>query len=141
MAEERRLQFFGKMENVSDVCGWVVQVATESGLSQKDVNHFELAVDEAVTNVIEHGHRGEGANRSIEIVAVQNDGTFEITIIDDAPAFNPLNLHTPHPHALLDDYPDEGGGLGIHFIVKMMDEVRYAYKAGKNHLIMTKKVR
>ncbi len=140
MAEERRLQFSGKMENVPDACGWVVKVATESGLPQKDINHFELAVDEAVTNVIEHGHGGDGADKSIEIIAVRGDDTFEVTIVDDAPAFNPLNLHTSHPHALLDDYPDEGGGLGIHFIVKMMDEVRYAYEAGKNHLIMSKRM-
>lgn len=140
MAKERRLQFLGKMENVPDACGWVVQVATESGLPPKDINHFELAVDEAVTNVIEHGHGGDGADKLIEIIVVPGENTFQVTIVDDAPAFNPLNLHKPHPHTLLDDYPDEGGGLGIHFIIKMMDEVRYAYKADKNHLIMSKKV-
>ena len=60
-------------------------------------------------------------------------------IEDDAKEFNPLNI--PEPDHL--DKPLEHrriGGLGIHFVKKIMDKIEYKRNNNKNILILTKNI-
>lgn len=139
MASEHRLTIPGEIEQVPSACGWVVEVAEQAGLNMRDVNHCELAVDEAVTNIIEHGYGANGSDKVVDIVVKADNNQFVITIIDDGPPFNPLETHEPDPLAALEERPDYGGGWGVFFIKKLMDEVGYRYSTQRNHLIMVKR--
>jgi anti-sigma regulatory factor (Ser/Thr protein kinase) len=75
-----------------------------------------MAVDEALTNIIEHGYAYAGDQHQIEIICETEPERFLITISDDSPAFNPLNHQSPDPTALLDTR--QPGGWGIYFIRK-----------------------
>jgi len=140
MSEEKHLKIAGEMKQVSEACRWVVQVAEESGLPMRDVNHLELAVDEAVTNIIEHGYGHQGEGKSIDIVVAHRPNEVRVTIIDEGPQFDPLRQEAPNPLTALDDRSDSGGGWGVFFIQKVMDEVSYTYAESKNHLVMTKRL-
>lgn len=137
---EYQLKIQGVMENVPQACGWVVEIAEQAGLNMRDVNHCELAVDEAVTNIIEHGYGQEGASKSIEILVKSQTDYFSITIVDDGPAFDPLGMEEPDPLSALEDRPANGGGWGVFFIKKLMDDVDYEYRANRNHLKMVKRL-
>ena len=52
--------------------------------------------------------------------------------------FNPLEKEEVSPPKDLSS--QEIGGLGIHFIKKMVDSINYSYKDGSNTLILTKKI-
>jgi anti-sigma regulatory factor (Ser/Thr protein kinase) len=140
MGTEHRLEIPGEMEQIAHACQWVVQVAEEVGLDMRDVNHLELAIDEAVTNIVEHSYGDDGANKSIDIVIDADGHTFKVTVIDEGPPFNPLQIDLPNPADNLDARPEQGGGWGVFFIQKLMDKVEYEFAANKNHLIMVKHI-
>lgn len=114
----------------------VVEAAERAGLDERAIYHCQMAVDEALTNIIEHGYGFQADDRSIEVVCTTDPGRFITTISDDSPPFNPLEHAAPDPEAPLD--AREPGGWGIYFIRRLMDDVAYRFADGRNHLILTK---
>jgi serine/threonine-protein kinase RsbW len=136
MGEEHRIVIPGIQERIPDVCDFVVVAARRANLNERAVYHCQMAVDEACTNVIEHGYGGNNTDGHIEIICRDTAATFAITIIDDSPPFNPLLREDPDPDEPLADR--EPGGWGIYFIKKMMDEVDYLYEGERNQLTIRK---
>lgn len=130
------LRIAGLLEQVSLACDFVVEEARKAGLDDHAVYHCELAVDEACTNIVEHGFRLRGDQRSIDVFCHTDAQRFIITLVDDAPPFNPLNQSDPDPYAPLDQRGS--GGWGIHFIKQLMDETSYQYKDNRNQLTLVK---
>ncbi len=137
MPEVSRLAIPARLDNVRLACDSVVEAAETAGLDERDVYHCQMAVDEALTNIIEHGYGGESDEHTIEIICKTEPGKFLITIVDDSPAFNPLEHEAPDPREPLDSR--EPGGWGIYFIRRLMDDVAYAREGDKNVLTLTKK--
>lgn len=131
-----RLVISARLEEVRHACDFVVEAAETARLDERAVYHCQMAVDEALTNIIEHGYAYEGDDSQIEIVCEISTNQFTITIIDDSPAFDPLTHHSPDPAAPLDTR--EPGGWGIYFIRKLMDDVRYTRVGDHNHLTLVK---
>lgn len=142
IVEEHRLRIPGLRERVATACSFVVDAARRAGLDDRSVHHCQLAVDEACTNVIEHGY-GEAMllndQQTIEIICRLEGNRFSITVTDQGPAFDPLGRTDPDPTASFETR--EPGGWGIFFIKKVMDEVYYQYEQGRNSLIMVKYLR
>lgn len=130
------LRIAGLLEQVALACEFVVQEARKAGLDDHAVYHCELAVDEACTNIVEHGFRLRGGQQSIDIFCHSDSRRFIITLVDDAPPFNPLTQAEPDPHAPLEQR--SSGGWGIHFIKQLMDEATYQYHDNRNHLTLVK---
>jgi anti-sigma regulatory factor (Ser/Thr protein kinase) len=135
---EHRLTIPGLIEQVPQACHWVVQLTENLGMSARDINHCELAVDEAITNIIEHAYTGGRADMMIDIVVQEEPDNVAITIMDQGPPFDPLGTENPDPLAALEDRPEHGGGWGVFFIKQVMDEVYYQYGADRNQLMMVK---
>lgn len=91
-----------------------------------------LAVNEACMNIIQHGYQ----NRSgceIKMKVYRVDGGIEFVLQDDAPCVDPVKII---PRDLSDIRP---GGLGLHFINKIMDKIEYQVCEERgNTLILTK---
>ncbi len=138
MPEKSRLVIAARLEEVRHACEFVVEAAEMAGLDERAVYHCQMAVDETLTNVIEHGYSFEGNDKEIEVICTTEADQFVITITDDSPAFNPLEHESPDPSAPLDDR--EPGGWGIYFIRRLMDEVSYERVGGRNHLSLAKKL-
>ena len=136
--KERQLRIAGVLENVSAACDFVVEVAREAGLDERAIHHCYLAVDEACTNIIEHGYARQCGECIIEVACQRDERTLTITIVDDGPAFNPLDRPDPDPRTPLQERGV--GGWGVFFIKKLMDQVVYSYEDNRNRLVMTKKI-
>jgi serine/threonine-protein kinase RsbW len=133
---ERQLRVDGVLENVSVICDFVVERAREAGLDARAIHHCYLAVDEACTNIIEHGYGPDCYQCTIEVLCQYDDSAMTITIVDDSPSFDPL-IHTdPDPNTPLNQRGE--GGWGIFFIKKLMDSVTYSYEGSRNRLVMVK---
>lgn len=103
------------------------------GFSDEEIMDAELAVDEAVTNVIEHGYRGEEEG-SIDLIVSVSADEVEIRLEDTAPPFDPTNTA---PAIIEGDLEErQTGGLGVHLIKEVMDALSYERISGKNVLIM-----
>ena len=138
MGEEHRLVIPGLQERVPDVCDFVVAAARRAGLNERAIYHCQMAVDEACTNVIEHGFgiSGQVSQGQIEIVCRDEPDVYTIQIADNSPPFNPLLRSDPNPDTPLTER--EPGGWGVYFIKKMMDLASYHYEDGRNVLTLTK---
>lgn len=138
MSDQSRLAISARLEEVRHACDFVVGAAESAGLDERAVYHCQMAVDETLTNIIEHGYDYHGDDYRIEINCKANDTQFQITIADGGPAFNPLEYDSPDPSAPLDDR--EPGGWGIYFIRRLMDDVTYTRVADRNQLTLVKRL-
>lgn len=134
---EHRQVFPAKIDQIEQACDFVAQYAGSLGIDDEAVYHCRLCVEEICTNIIEHGYaqQHEGV---IEIVCKMASSYFSITIIDDAPAFNPLTLPDPDPTMPL--WERQGGGWGVYFVKKFMDRVTYLHHLDRNTFTMEKKL-
>lgn len=125
-----------KTENIPVIADGLEAYLTDVGVDDTVVPDIQLAVDEAVTNIIMHGYRG-GAG-TIAVSCEVGTGCVRVAIRDRAPAFNPLSV--PAPDLTADLESRVVGGMGIWFIRKVMDSVSYEYTDGENVLMMEKRV-
>ena len=107
-------------------------------LASHDVFQINLALDEVVTNIISYGY-DDNKNHEITVIMELTDDVLKITVIDDGKAFNPLDIPSPDFSAVAVD-DKEVGGLGIHFVRKVMNHVAYERKDNENFLFMDKEV-
>ncbi len=103
--------------------------------SDEDILDTQLAVEEALTNTIVHGYGKQPGELMITCTA--SDGLVELQIEDSAPPFDPLSQPEPDLSAELDKR--RIGGLGVHLIRRVMDEIVYRYEDGKNILVLVKR--
>jgi serine/threonine-protein kinase RsbW len=111
------------------------QVLRVHAFSDEEILDIQLAVEEAITNVILHGYERVAGN--IVITCRVTHGLAEVQIEDSAPPFNPLSI--PEPDITEDIEDRKIGGLGVFLIRQVMDDIIYRYEAGKNILVMVKK--
>ena len=97
----------------------------------------DLALEEHLTNVINHGY-DDGAVHEIRVRFSNDAGFFHVEIEDDARPFNPLARPPVDTSAPLDER--EIGGLGVHLMRRFMDELEYRREGNRNILHMTKRI-
>lgn len=128
--------FRGRYSSLKPIAHFVAQAAEDAGFDPKGVYSIQLAVDEACSNIIEHGYGGEDRgdiNCRYEILA----SGIRITIEDWGEPFNPAEV--PEPDFDVDLYDLKPRGSGLYLIKKLMDEVQFEFQAGQaNRLIITK---
>ncbi len=98
-----------------------------------------LVLEELGLNIMDYGH--DDATSDIKIDLVSEGDSVTIEIIDGGRPFDPLN-DAPDPDLTSGVDERRVGGLGVHFVRTLMDDVQYERSAGKNRLKMvTRKVR
>ena len=94
-----------------------------------------LVLEELVLNVIDYGFDDGKDDHELEVVLASEDDKLTIEITDDGIPFDPLqDAKKPDVNAPLEDRPI--GGLGVHLVRTMMNEVSYQREDGKNHLTL-----
>ncbi len=137
--QQYRLRINSDIANLGRVAEFVTEAARESGLDDRDTYNVQMAVDEAVTNVIQHAYRGSD-NGSIHISCERRGNEFVVEILDFGKPFDPSKVRTPRTSGPLSRRGV--GGLGIFFMKKLMDHVEFSSDAGRgNRLRMVKRVK
>jgi sigma-B regulation protein RsbU (phosphoserine phosphatase) len=98
---------------------------------------MDLALEEAIANVIMYAYP-EGERGTVEICLEKKENLLQTRISDAGMPFNPLQQPEAKLASSIEERPI--GGLGIHLIKEIMDEVVYQYKNGKNMLTMIRKI-
>lgn len=95
---------------------------------------LNLVLEELGVNIVNYS----GATGDIEISLASDANMVRVEIADNGRPFNPLDeLDTPDISAPLGERPV--GGLGVHLVRSMMDELSYSREDGMNRLAMTKR--
>lgn len=130
---EERCTFPGRYASLAAIGKFIVGAAQEAGLDPRAVHAVELAVDEASTNIIEHAYGGEGRG-DIEITCCINSTGLTVILRDRGRPFDPDSVPPPDLHAPLEER--NGGGLGLHFMRQLMDEVRFEFTPDSGNVLL-----
>jgi anti-anti-sigma factor len=100
---------------------------------------LNMALDDLLNNVVQYAFPNDPTeHHNIEVEGEVRDACVVLTIIDDGIPFNPLSVAPPDLSLLL--HEREIGGLGIHLVRSMFDEVTYHRNVGRNVLVVRKKL-
>ena len=112
---------------LSKVRDFVKDGIQNGGFPEENTNRIMVAVDEAITNVVEHAFAGVPVGEGeINIKQTVDAESFCITIEDNGLSFNKQNFKDID----IKQHVSEGntGGLGIFFMRQVMDVVDYQYE-------------
>ena len=130
-----RIQLAAKLENLEPMLAFIEQGVKKLGFDAQKLNRMHLASEEALVNIINYAYPDKYGN--IEITyEIKEDMRFVVEIIDWGIPFDPLLLPKPDVEAPLEKR--KVGGLGIHLIRTIMDEVSYRRDQDRNILTLTK---
>jgi len=107
------------------------------GLQPDQVWELGLALDEVLSNAVGHGCAGR-PDAQLEVAFELLHGEFEVMVVDDGPAFDPLSLAAPDTEAPLQSR--EPGGLGIYLTRRLVDRVSYERRDGTNRVLFARRV-
>ena len=125
-----------RLEELDRLAASVEDFAREQEWPNDLTFQVNLVLEELWLNVVNHGHANGYHVVMIELTSEAESLTIEIT--DDGKPFNPLeNAPIPDVTAALGDRSI--GGLGVHLVRTMMDDMRYSREGGKNHVILVKR--
>lgn len=112
--------------------------AVDEALSERPDLAFavNLCLEELITNTIQHGLHG-APDRPIHVRLSRSEEWLEIILKDDAPPFDPF-VEAPAPSLDASVEAREVGGLGVHMVKTMMDEVRAFYDGSGNLIVLLK---
>jgi len=114
----------------------VLSFGKEHGLSDDAVWEIRLVLEEVVTNIISYGYE-DGSAHEIDVSIVNEEEEIAVIIRDDARPFNLLDHPRPDFEISLEDRGI--GGMGIHMVREIMDEINYKREDGGNLLVMKKR--
>ena len=128
--------FAARFDQLDAIRKIATQAARDAGLDDSGIYGVELSMVEACTNIIEHAYEGLDGGE-IECTCDLDDEKLTITIHDHGKSFDLSSITLPDLESDLESRPL--GGLGVFFMKKSMDELRFESQGeGGNVLTMVK---
>jgi serine/threonine-protein kinase RsbW len=124
----------GDLESVRDL---VSRMERTCDLPPKIVFDINVVLDELLSNIIHYGYTDKAVHE-IHITLSVSNAVVDIAIEDDGKAFNPLAA--PEPVLTLPLAERPVGGLGVHFVRQLMDDVEYQRNNNHNYIFLKKKI-
>ena len=96
---------------------------------------IRMVLEELVLNILNHG-KSQGES-GIQLDISSDEKRVHIVLSDNGPGFDPLQ-DAPEPDLDSEVGDRPVGGLGVHLVRSMCDEVSYERHENRNQLTMTK---
>ncbi len=130
------MEIGAKIDKIPLLSKFIGNSMQKFGLSEYQQFQVQLAVEEAVSNIITHGNLDE--DDKITIKCYKNDDQVEVLIEDAGTPFDPTTV--PKPDLKTSPLKRKPGGLGVYFIKKYMNKTDYEFKDNKNILNLIKRL-
>ena len=130
------LEIEAKTENLSKVQAFINKHLEIANCPMKAQMQIELAVEEIYVNIANYAYAPDIGNAIVLVEVLKNPLSVAISFTDSGKPYNPLEKE--NPDVTLSAKEREIGGLGIFLTKKVMDDVLYEYKDGKNILTLKK---
>jgi serine/threonine-protein kinase RsbW len=125
-----RLVFPSTPEDAQRAIQQIVESVKAQRYGEAAVFAVRLAVDEAITNAIRHGNRGD-RSKKVTVEYAVDDRQFRCSIADEGEGFRPQDL----PDPTLDENLERPSGRGILLMRSYMTEVSFNEKGNRVTLI------
>lgn len=109
------------LESLSRFRDYIDQTGRQLGVDPGVLADLRLVVDEAVTNVVQHGYQGRPGPVEVRMKRLGDDVV--VCIRDQARPFDPGQVPAPQLDKPLADRPY--GGMGLYLIRTMTDEAEF----------------
>jgi anti-sigma regulatory factor (Ser/Thr protein kinase) len=111
--------------------------AEENALPADVRRSISVALDELLANALTHGSTGRDPC-SVTVEAQLDEHRVTVTVTDDGKPFDPFARDAPDTTLSVEERPV--GGLGIHLVGRLMDEVSYQRREGHNVVVLVKQL-
>jgi len=143
MTEITSVKITNNLQEIAKVISEIEKCSAEIPLSFEEENALELSLDELLTNIISYGYADSETHEiNIDMYLEDNsrgDGNaIVLKITDDGVEFNPLKKKEVNIDIPLED--KQIGGLGIHLVKRLMNELFYERADNKNILTIKKEL-
>ncbi len=122
---------------MAKVADFVDRFGAAHGISPAVINKLNVCLDELLNNTISYGYKDQ-APHSIAVSLSLSDGRLVAEIVDDGEPFDPGRATSPPPSGPLASR--KIGGLGLHLINTLMDEVGYVRMGSHNVVTLAKRL-
>lgn len=130
--------FPGNFKSLSPISSFIIDQAEDAGFSPNEVYAIQTAVDEACANIIDHAYGGENrGDIKISVIPVKNG--LQVTLIDSGEPFDPNQVPEPDICCPLEIRKERG--LGVFFMRKLMDKVKFEFSTSKGNILTLIKYR
>jgi anti-sigma regulatory factor (Ser/Thr protein kinase) len=123
------------LSEIGRMSEWIEKFGARHDLAADMVFQLNLALEEIVTNVISYAF-DDDEEHEVEVDLSVNGNALEAVVKDAGEAYDPTDAGPPDLEAPVEDRPV--GGLGVHLVKEMMDEVSYSRVGDKNVLSLKK---
>ena len=137
MKLQRSITLNNNIDEVPQLATFVDEVCEAVGLDMSTTMSINLALEEAVVNVMTYAYPQETTG-NVDIEAMANDERLKFTISDWGTPFDPTAQKEVDTTLSAEERPI--GGLGIHLVRHIMDSINYERTDGKNVLTLRKKL-
>lgn len=134
---EHTIALKNTIEEITRLHTFVEEVGETYELPMKVVMNLNLALEEAVTNIIMYAYPPK-QTAQIYLTAKEQDGRLVFILTDSGQPFDPTQVPDADVTQAADDR--KIGGLGIFLIRKIMNEVKYERIDEKNVLTLEKEL-
>jgi len=142
MTQVASLQITNDLKEIARAISIIEECSSNIPLSFDVENAIELSLDELLTNIISYGYNDNDSHLiTVDLwLEGEDDSKFVIIrLVDDGVKFNPLEKKEVDLDLPLEE--KQIGGLGIHLVKKLMDELHYERREDKNVLTLKKKLK
>lgn len=131
-----RIEIESDLEELPRLAEFIGTFADAHALAPQVTMQLNLALEELVTNVIQHGYVGESG--SIHLELEREGDTIRAELKDRARAFDPFTAAEPELDASLEDR--KIGGLGVHLVREFADSFAYRREGDENQVRISMRV-
>jgi len=118
---------------------WIAGHLEEAGASPQALYVASLALEELFTNIVKYGHEDPQRPHPVLVELQITPERFRLRLIDDGHPFNPFEQAGPDTSLPIGER--EIGGLGIHFVRKMLENCRYRRENDRNIVSVERSLR
>ncbi|OPY68243.1 MAG: serine-protein kinase RsbW [Syntrophorhabdaceae bacterium PtaU1.Bin034] len=120
-----------RIENLGAFIAGVTEAAKATGFNPRKIFDIELALEEVLVNIINYAYQGKTGDIELSCKS-DNKEWFIMEIADTGSPFDVLSVPPPDLTADIDER--KIGGLGIFFMKKLVDDVKYRREGERNVL-------
>ena len=132
------LTLHNDVQEIPRLATFIEEIAENHAIDMATSMNPNLAMEEAVVNVMNYAYPKESVN-NIDITAEVDDEEIAFSIADSGIPFDPTQKGEPDLSLDAEDRPI--GGLGIHLVRQLMDTLDYRYENGHNILTLKKRIK
>ena len=134
---QRSITLPNDIATISQLSEFVETVCEEKGLDMALTMNLNLALEEAVVNVMSYAYPGSQGDVMVDIII--DDQKVVSILTDSGIPFDPTQKGDVDTTLPAEERPI--GGLGIHLVKQIMDKVSYQYVGNQNILTLEKNIK